>query len=434
MTVIVLAYLFVRHVVALSHLPSGRAPAFTVLYTATFAWFLWQTLLAYAERPHRASPEQQRLLDEAHVAVLVPLYNEDPGWLGRCLGSLLDQTRLPDSVHVVDDGSTVDYIAEQEWFVAACRDAGVRVTWQRTVNGGKRVAQITAAGQAPEADFFLTLDSDADLDRAAVDQMLQPLGDPRVQSVAGVVLSANAHTNLLTRCTDLYMTSSQLNERSSQSALRSVVVNSGVLAAYRAAVVRDHAHAYLNETFLGARVEFSDDSMLTLFAKARGRTVQQPTAFALTAMPETLGHHLRQQLRWMRGSAIRTCWRLRYLPLTDYAFWIQAVHLFLTLTCGLIFLWLFFIQPFVIGVPLWLFVPVPVALSYVASLRYLTVRREGQSPLGQLGTFALAPLTMIWGMVVLRALKWYGAATCARTNWGTRAEVEVRLSSRAETV
>lgn len=61
-------------------------------------------------------------------------------------------------------------------------------------------------------------------------------------------------------------------------------------------------------------VTFSDDSLLTLYALVRGRVVQQPTAVVFTAMPEELGHHLRQYLRWMRGSSLRSRWRVRYLP------------------------------------------------------------------------------------------------------------------------
>ncbi|MFC8722001.1 glycosyltransferase family 2 protein [Kitasatospora sp. NPDC057198] len=428
LTVLAGVYLLVRRFEAVADLPGGDAPAFTALYTAMFAWLGWRTVLAYSERPHRADPADQAELDRAHVAVLVPVFNEDPGWLRRCLASLLEQTRPPDSVHVVDDGSKVDYRHEREWFEAACRDAGVAVSWRRTPNRGKRAAQVSAAERAPEADFFLTVDSDTDLDTEAVAELLRPFRDPRVQSVAGVVMAANAGTNLLTRCTDLYMTTWQLNERSAQSVLGSVLVNTGVLAAYRAAVVREHARTYLAETFLGRRVDFSDDSMLTLFAKLRGRTVQQPSALGLAAMPETLDHHLRQQLRWMRGSAIRTCWRLRYLPLTGYAFWLQTAHLFTAVTGGVLFGWLFLWQPFTVGVPPWLLLLVPTVVSYVEALRYLTVRRHDHSLRRQLAVVALAPLVLLWGMTVLRALKWYGALTCARTGWGTRQDVELALT------
>ncbi|MGA4538878.1 glycosyltransferase [Uniformispora flossi] len=426
---VVFAYLLFRKAEVFAHFRAGDDPPFVVLYTATFAWLLWTTLLAYAETPHRAPPELQGNLDDAQVTVLVPVYNEDPGWVRRSLQSLLDQTRRPDAVNICDDGSNVDYEAERAWFLAAAKRAGVRATWQRTANRGKRHAQITAADQSPDTAYFVTIDSDADLDRNCLHELLQPFADPRVQSSAAVVLSANTHANWLTRMFDLYAVTWQLTDRSTQSVLGSVAVNSGVCAAYRAALIRDHRHAYLNETFLGRPVAFSDDSLLTLFAKLRGRTVQQPSALALTAMPETVGHHLRQQLRWMRGSTIRAWWRVKYLPLTGYAFWNQVASWFLTLVGTCVFLWLFLVQPFTIGVPVWTLVTVPILLGYLRGLRYLAIRVHGESLRGRLGTFALAPLAVLWGFTVLRAVRWYGMATCARTGWGTRDVVEVHLAT-----
>ncbi len=97
-------------------------------------------------------------------------------------------------------------------------------------------------------------------------------------------------------------------------------------------MIRDIVPAYLEETFLGlGPVLLGDDAALTLFARGRGKAVQQPTAFALTMYPETLSHHFRQWIRWMRGSTIRNCWRVRYLPLTSWGWWftVLGVQLFL---------------------------------------------------------------------------------------------------------
>ena len=57
-----------------------------------------------------------------------------------------------------------------------------------------------------------------------------------------------------------------------------VLVNRGTFALYRAPVIRDNLGIYLNEKFLGKQVKYSDDSLLTLFALMRGRTVQQLTS------------------------------------------------------------------------------------------------------------------------------------------------------------
>ncbi|WP_435174081.1 glycosyltransferase [Actinacidiphila sp. bgisy145] len=420
-----LGYLVLRRVDAFTSLGGGGRPPFVLLYSLTCLWLLWQTLLAYAERPYRASPAQQAVLDASHVCVLIPVYNEDPLLLRRSLQSLLDQTRLPDSVNVTDDGSSVGYEAVREWFEPAAADAGVRVVWQRTDNRGKRHAQLTAAAASPDADYFVTIDSDAELDRLALDELHQPFADAEVQSVAAVVLSANAHTNWLTRLFDLYAVSWQLNERSAQSVLGSVVVNTGGCASYRAQVVRDNADAYLNETFMGRPVTFSDDSLLTLLAKLRGRTVQQPTAFARATMPQNLSHHLRQQIRWMRGSAIRSFWRVRYLPLKGYAFWNQALNWFITLATAAVFTWFILLQPISRTAPLAVLLLMPIALGYLHSLRYLAIRPDNERLRTRLLVFACAPLMTLWSLTVLRAVRWYGLATCARTGWLTRETVEV---------
>ncbi|MEV0585564.1 hypothetical protein [Nonomuraea sp. NPDC050310] len=81
--------------------------------------------------------------------------------------------------------------------------------------------------------------------------------------VAGVCLVASNRRGLSSRIYDLWLVSFQLVDRSGQSAMGAVIVNSGILAFYRTAVVRDNLDGYLNEAFFGRPVTFSDDSMLT---------------------------------------------------------------------------------------------------------------------------------------------------------------------------
>ena len=92
--------------------------------------------------------------------------------------------------------------------------------------------------------------------------------------------------------TDVIFVGQQLIDRSFMSRLGSVMVNSGGLAAYRCSILAENIDTYLNESYLGRHVEFSDDSLLTLFALLHGRTVQQPSAFAFAWMPDRWSHHL----------------------------------------------------------------------------------------------------------------------------------------------
>lgn len=404
---------------------SGRGHELAFVFAVAFVLLTGQTVLYYLERPRRATPEQRVALDELHVVVPVPVYNEDQELLWRCLSSLLTQERRPNHVFVVDDGSSLDYTDVRAVFLEAARGVDVRVSWLRTPNRGKRQAQGEVIRRTGDADVYVTVDSDAWLPGDALAELLQPLVDERVQSVAGVVLAANSRRNLLTRFTDLWFVTGQLVDRSAQSTMGAVLVNSGVLAAYRGDLIRDYLDSYLNETFFGRPVEFSDDSMLTVFALQRGRAVQQPTAYALTAMPEHVGHHLRQYLRWMRGATIRTWWRFRYLRATGYAYWSHLVAWMQLALSSVVFVYLFVVQPFAVGSfsPWLLFVPI--CIGYAQALRYLSFRRSDEPRWSQLATFALAPIATLWMYLVLRPVRWYGMVTCLRTGWGTRQTVEV---------
>ncbi|MFK0096992.1 glycosyltransferase [Streptomyces sp. NPDC091040] len=407
---------------------------------ALWAWaplaalLLTQTVLYLLERPHRADAKGQERLDGLHVAVLMPVFNEDNGYLRAALSSLLAQTRRPDSVHIVDDGSELSHRVVRRWWMAAARDHGIPTSWHRTPNRGKRHAQVLAARQAPEADVHVTVDSDAQLAPDALHEVLQPLADPRVQAVAGLVLARNNRNGLLSRMTDLWYVTCQMVERSAQSPLGSVMVASGSLAAYRAELLTDHAEGYLSETFMGRPVTFSDDSMLTLYALVRGRVVQQPTAVVFTAMPEEFGHHVRQYLRWMRGSSLRALWRVRYLPARHPALAAQLLRWFqqLATTAALVWLLALHLRPGPLPSPL--LMAVPLLLTAGQTLRYLVVRRSDQTLRSQLATWALTPLAMFWSWTVLRPLRWYGAATCWKTGWGTRqAGAEIHLAATAPT-
>lgn len=61
-------------------------------WTPLAALLLTQTTLYLCERLHRADARGQEHLDSLHVAVLMPVFNEDNGCLRAALSSLLAQT------------------------------------------------------------------------------------------------------------------------------------------------------------------------------------------------------------------------------------------------------------------------------------------------------------------------------------------------------
>lgn len=402
-----------------------RASEYAWPYALVFLLLLWQMTACFLERPRKRRRGDR---DTLSTVVTVPVYNEDPLLLENCLASLLSQSRKPGHVFVVDDGSAVDYAGVRAKFEYEAARAGVRTSWVRTVNRGKRHAQAEAISATPYADIYITIDSDAILDYHAITEGMKPFADPRVQSVAGVLLLANNRKNLITRTSELWYVTSELIDRSALSALKCVLVNTGTLALYRGEVIRKNLHGYVNETFFGRPVQFSDDSMLTFYALLEGRTVQQPTAFGFTAMPENLSHHFRQYLRWMRGMTIRTFWRFRYLPLNSYVYWnhlIRWLQAFITIP---LFVTVFFVDPLLTNHFAPSLLIIPILVGYGRSLRYLTIRRYDESAWSQVLTYLTAPLVAMWTYTVLRVLWWYGMATCLKTGWGTRQHgVEVSM-------
>ncbi|MFJ8345068.1 glycosyltransferase [Streptomyces sp. NPDC094153] len=423
-----------HHGVQAAHYGDQTVSRLAAVWAVTFLLLLSQTIMYHCERTRRPSPRARRQLDALHVAVLLPVYNEDPGYLRLGLDSMLAQTRRPDSVHVVDDGSTSgNYAAVRAWWLQAAQAAGIATTWQRTPNSGKRHAQAAAVRRNPDADVYITVDSDSCLAPNAVEEILLPLARPKVQSVAGIVLATNARQNLLTRVTDLWFTTGQLTDRSALSAMGAVLVNSGPLAAYRADVVRDNLDSYLGETFLSRPVMFSDDSLLTLYALLRGRTVQQPSAVVFTALPEKASHFARMYMRWMRGSTIRSLWRMRYLPVTGWAYWAQLLRWFQVALSTTVLVWLLVVEPVRYGTtPPASFLIVPFLIGWAQALRYLGVIRSDERIRQRAITWLLMPAAVIGAWTVLRAMRWYGMATCARTGWGTRQNgAEVTLDANA---
>ena len=406
--------------VALGH--DDAANPYTLLLGLLFAMFSCQLLLAWREKPYTVDEADKARIDQLTVALNLPVYNEDPKLLDQVLASIFAQSRLPDRIELVDDGSKVDYTELRARWLARV-PTGVEFSWLRTPNRGKRHAQMQTFAGASE-DILITIDSDTLLHARAIEEGLKPFADPEVTSVAGLVLALNKHTNMLTRVQDLVVTTWQLTLRSAYSRLHSVTVNSGPFALYRSFVIRQAEDGYLNERIAGRPVQFSDDSLLTLYALMEGRTVQQPSAIAFSAWPETFSHHLRQQVRWTRGSFIRSLWRLRYLPLRGIAFWLHLIGHAQFLASTIMLVFVFCIRPN-IGVhhiaPMLL---IAMLLSYATTVRTLTVRRSDETLGQQLGVYALSPLVVLWALFVYRPLRLFGMFSCLRTGWGTRETVE----------
>jgi hyaluronan synthase len=414
-----------RHVWLAVTIPDERSVQ--VLWSAGFAWMGVQWVLSWLDKPRQVTERQQRQLDALKVTVNIPLYNEDPTLVDRVLYALSRQTRQADRIEVVDDGSTVDYAVVRGWWE---EQFGSRLSWIRQANGGKKHAQVRTFRSESPTDIIVTIDSDTALEERALEEGLKPFADPRVQSVAGMETAANSQVNWLTRTASVRSLFFQLTACGVLSAFGEILTNRGAFALYRASLLREIADVYVGEMFLGHRIRLGDDAALTLFARGRGRTVQQSSAWSFTMYPEKLSHHFRQWIRWMRATLIRDCWRLRYLPLASYGFWFTVINTitFLAMTATPVLIavrWpesAHFAESGYVAMAAW---------ALVTSLRLLCVRRSDEGWATRVGSLLYYPAALLWGNLVLRPLRFYGIATWRRQGWVTRGKVEVVLTEAA---
>lgn len=425
-SVIVLIFLFLalRHLDVIATQPSDRVLMY--IWTGTFTFSTLQLYLSWRDRPRTVTAAQKADLDRLKITVNIPCYNEDPELVDRVLFALFRQTRLPNRVQVVDDGSSADYSEVINYWTAARPDS-VDFSWLRQENKGKRHAQARTFRGDP-ADIFITLDSDTALERHAIEEGLKPFADPRTQSVAGLELAFNQNQNWLTRTNGSRQLGWQLGPCSAQSVMGNVLVNRGTYALYRAGVVRDNLDSYLEEDFFGRNVRFGDDSMLTTYAMGRGRAVQQPSAVQLTIYPESVDHHLRQWVRWMRSSTIRSFWRIRHLSMASYGWWTTIINLWLFFASTVASLCAIIMWPvahqFILDA-----IAAPVIWMYLSWVRNFIVKRSDETLADQINSFLLAPVAFAWLLFVLKPIRVYGMATCWKTNWGTRQQVEVGIAN-----
>lgn len=429
----------VWHALAVMQAFDGHGNRLATAWALSFL-LLWWVPLAWLERPVKATPRQQAQLDLLYVAVQIPAYNEDESALRLCIQSLFDQTRRPNRIYVVDDGSkdkatdrVIDYAEIRRWFLTETKRLGIHGVWDRQVNQGKRHAQANSLRReaallkgSGRSEIFMTLDSDSVLDRKAVEEGLKPFSDPRVHSVAGHVVVLNSRDNVLTFMTSMLYLPFTRGLRSAQSVLKRVMVNSGTLAFYRTDTLLKYLGVYENERFRGKPMQMNDDSLMTMYAllaeDGHGKAVHQPSSVCFTLVPNKVQHYLNQQFRWMRGTFVRTFWWFKYMRITSITFWMPVMELTqLILSLVIPVALVQQTRPGDLMDLVWSTMWVGLGVNYVIALRFFSIDRSDEPAWFRWALFITSPVTAIWRLLILRPMYFYALFTCWKIGkWGTR--------------
>lgn len=395
----------------------------TPINLIAFSWLCSTVLLAHANQQFKRRTDDD--LNKFNVCVVIPAYNEDPLTFRAMLDSLNKQTRLPDFVYISDDGSkSKDCLwAYKEW----AKTTAIQSRYYKHKNMGKREAQAFAFRRMKDADIFVTIDSDTVLDEKAIENGIVPFFNPKVMSVAGLLLGLNYNANLITRLTEIGFITSFLNGRAAWSRLRSVAVNCGGLAFYRGTVVRKYLNEYTTQKVFGQTAKSGDDRIMTNFALLEGWAVYQENSVGYTLLPVKLKHLLKQRVRWWRSFFWGGVWLVRRFNPNRIVWWLVTWQFCSFVLYTIIFATVLIGLPFHYhDIPL-LTVGYLIILSYVRNARYLSIKRPDITLMQQIGMYLLSPLSSVLYFFLCTCLQYVGLATVNNMGWATRKKVEVTL-------
>jgi cellulose synthase/poly-beta-1,6-N-acetylglucosamine synthase-like glycosyltransferase len=219
------------------------------------------------------------------ISILIPAHNEEKS-IKRCLESCFDQTRMPDEIVVVNDGST-DKTVE---ILAGFGDK-IKVVTIPKATGNKSFAQEIGLPYI-SGEILICTDADTILDKKFVELVEKDFSDPGVAAVAGYVKSLKY--NWLTACRALEYVICQNVHKLAQSYINFIFVIPGASAAYRTEIFKKYI------TFDHDTV--TEDLDFTYKFNEKGLKIKyNREAIVYTQDPPTIKSYIRQMRRWYGG-------------------------------------------------------------------------------------------------------------------------------------
>lgn len=321
------------------------------------------------------------------ISCVIAGHNEAES-LEKCLRSLDEQTRRPDEIIVVDDGSTDGM---REVLARLIRDGRITQGFCNQVRCGKAAACNLGMNVAT-GDIIINLDADCSYDYDAIELLVQPFADPKVGSTCGNIGVRNSHDTCITSWQAVeYLVSISLGKRVLDF-LDLVVCSSGAFGAFRAEAIRQVG---INEPGPG------EDFDMTMRLRRSGWKIRfVGESWCMTDVPNSPRGIINQRRRWDRDTI-----RIRMRKFKDvFYFWKKEwntketleqidfiiFNLIVTMTFPVYLAWLFY----TFGDAAWLLL-IAVALVYMCLdvmaflLGFIVTRRRTRPSTLSLVMFAL---------------------------------------------
>lgn len=231
--------------------------------------------------------------------VIIPVVDEPFDIFENVLGNIAKYAIDKDTVVIIQNGKTnsLGDITQKYGF-----------KFIHTPIPSKRNAIILGLNHITQKNTIL-VDSDSIWHTDCFSYFLKEFEDPKVGGVTSNQFIPEENVGFQARVVNRYalMLEYVRNTLSfrSQSVFGQIGCLPGRTIAFRTSIIKDAQDEFLNDYFLGHKIEFSDDRFLTNKALLSDyKTVYCHEAIVETNAPETIGKYYKQQMRWARGSQI----------------------------------------------------------------------------------------------------------------------------------
>lgn len=261
------------------------------------------------------------------ISVLIPCHNEEKS-IRECVESCLNQTRVPDQILVVNDGST-----DRSGEILSEFGNRIEVLTIPVATGNKSYAQERGLARIT-GDVFVASDGDTILESHFIELVEKTyLEQPDVVAVCGYVKSLKY--NWLTACREMEYVIGQNFFKVAQSYIDAVFVIPGCAGAFK------------TDVFLSA-IKFDHDTLTEdldftyKFHELGMRIVYVREVIAYTQDPATLSSYINQMRRWYSGGWQNLRKHVRQLQKPNNVFQISMNYIE-----GFVFSVTFFISPLI---------------------------------------------------------------------------------------
>lgn len=241
------------------------------------------TKVAPHRRKNRGIPRKDPMRPVDGVTVVIPAHNEEE-FIAATLTSIFAQTRVPDEVIVVDDGST-DRTGE------IARSLGARVI-RPDKRQGRKAAAVNVGLKHVRTQAVMIVDADTTLERHAINQLVGDL-EQGYDATCGTVQPAD-ESSLWARGRALQYALARRLFKPMQRDLRAMLVLSGCVSVYRTDALRGIGG--LSDRTVG------EDLDATWELSVKGGSIGfAADAVAYTVEPPTFRFYRGQIRRWASG-------------------------------------------------------------------------------------------------------------------------------------